>query len=53
MLGLQDRVGPRQTLDRMVAARFELPEAAINLRKSLRLKLEDVYGTAAEITEEK
>ena len=53
MLSLQDRVAPHETVDRMVAGRFELPEAAIDRRKSLRLKIEDVDGTAAEIAEPK
>ena len=53
VLSLQDRVAPHQTVDRMVAGRFELPEASIDRRKLLRLKIEDVDGTAAEITESK
>ena len=51
VLGLRDRVEPNRTIDRMAAGRFELPEAAVNARKSLRLRLEDVDGTTAEILE--
>ena len=51
VLTLRDKIGGRQTLDRMTGARFELPESAINQRKSVRLRLEDVDGTVAEITE--
>ena len=51
VLTLRDKIGGRQTLDRMAGARFELPEPAINQRKSLSLRLEDVDGTVAEITE--
>jgi hypothetical protein len=51
VLTLRDKIGGRQTLDRMTGARFELPESAINQRRSLRLRLEDVDGTVAEITE--
>lgn len=51
VLTLRDKIGGRQTLDRMTGARFELPESAINQRKSLRLRLEDVDGTVAEIPE--
>jgi len=35
----------------MAGARFELPEAAINARKMIRLRLEDVDGAAAELSE--
>ena len=48
---LQDRIAPRQSVDRMAAARFDLPEAAINGRKAIRLRLEDVDGAVAELTE--
>ena len=40
-----------KTLDRMTGARFELPESAIDRRKSVVLRLEDVDGTVAELTE--
>jgi hypothetical protein len=51
VLGMQDKILGGQTLDRMVAGRIELGEAAINARKGLRLRIEDVDGTVAEITE--
>ena len=35
----------------MAGARFELPEAAINARKVIRMRLEDVEGAAAELSE--
>jgi hypothetical protein len=47
ILSLQDRIPPHQTVDRMAGARFELPEAAINARKAIRIRIEDVDGTAA------
>lgn len=51
-LSLQDRIPPHQTVDRMAGARFELPEAVVNARKSLRIRIEDVDGTtAAELVE--
>jgi len=53
VLSLQDRVAPHQTVDRMVAGRFELPESSIDRRKSLRLKIDDVDGASAEIAEPK
>jgi hypothetical protein len=48
---LQDRIAPHQTLDRMAAARFNVPEAAINNRKAIRIRLEDVDGAMAELSE--
>src|ERR1700733_608161 len=42
VLSLQDRIPPHQTADLMAGARFELPEAAIDSRKMIRLRLEDV-----------
>jgi len=50
-LSLQDRIAPHKTADLMAGARFELPEAAVNSRKAIRLRLEDVDGAAAEVTE--
>ena len=51
VLSLQDRIAPHQTADLMAGARFELPEAAIDSRKMIRLRLEDVDGAAAELSE--
>jgi hypothetical protein len=50
-LSLQDRIPPHKIVDLMAGARFELPEGAVNSRKSIRLRIEDVDGTAAELTE--
>ncbi len=50
-LSLQDRIAPHKTADLMAGARFEVPEAAVNSRKSIRLRIEDVDGAVAEITE--
>jgi hypothetical protein len=50
-LSLQDRIGAHKTSDLMAGARFEVPEAIVNGRKSIRLRIEDVDGAAAEITE--
>jgi hypothetical protein len=48
---LQDKIAPHQTVDRMAAARFELLEPAIKGRKAIRIRLEDVDGTVAELSE--
>ena len=50
---LQDKIGPRQRVDRMAAARFDLPAAAVDSRKGLRIRIEDVDGTVAEFGESK
>jgi hypothetical protein len=51
VLSLQDRIPPNKTLDRMTAARFEVPESELDRRKSLVLRLEDVDGTVVELGE--
>ena len=35
----------------MAAARFNVPEAALNSRKAIRIRLEDVDGAVAELAE--
>jgi len=50
-LSLQDRIAPHNVADLMTGARFELPESAVNSRKSIRLRIEDVDGASTEITE--
>jgi len=50
-LSLQDRIEPHKTADLMAGARFELPESAVSGRKSIQLRIEDVDGAAAELTE--
>ncbi|HEY7336114.1 MAG TPA: hypothetical protein VH639_14590 [Bryobacteraceae bacterium] len=53
VLTLQDKIPPNKTLDRMTAARFEIPESQIDQRKSLSLRLQDLDGTVVELKEEK
>lgn len=50
-LSLQDRIAPHKLADLMAGARFEVPEAVVNSRKSIRLRIEDVDGAAADIAE--
>ncbi len=47
----RDKVASRQSMDRMVAVRFEIPESAIAARKNLRIVIEDVDGAVSEIAE--
>lgn len=45
------RIGPRESLDRMIAARVEAPEEVVLERKGLRLRVEDVDGAVSELRE--
>ena len=42
-----------KTTDRMLAVRFEIPQAQLDGRKDLRLRVEDVDGPSGEIVEKK
>ena len=50
-LKTRDRVMPRQSDDRMVAARFEIPEADLAARARFRIRVEEVDGAVSEILE--
>lgn len=49
VLSIKDKIGPHQTVDRMAGARFELGEQAIDARKSLHLRIEDLDGTVVDL----
>ena len=51
ILSLQDRVGPGQSMDRTAAARFEVPATAIDRRKSLHLRFDEIDGAVSEIAD--
>jgi len=51
VLAASDRIAAHQSLDRMAGARFEMPESAVNARRGLRVLIEDVDGTVAELAE--
>lgn len=51
VLSLRDTIPGGQTLDWMVAARFDLPSSALDQRKSIHLHLEDLDGTVADFSE--
>ena len=53
VLSIRDTVAPHQTVDRMVGARFDLPESKIDARKGIRLHIEEVDGAIVEIGEKK
>jgi len=51
VLSLRDLVKAGKTGDFMVAARFELPEQALQSRKGLHVRLIDLNGPVSELTE--
>ena len=50
-LVIQARIRPHQSLDRMVTARFEIPEQQLQARRKLRIRIEDVDGAVSELVE--
>jgi hypothetical protein len=53
VLGIKDRIEPHQRLDRMVAARFEIPESQTEERKAIHLHVEEIDGVTADLVEKK
>jgi hypothetical protein len=53
VLGIKDRIEPHQRLDRMVGARFEIPEAQAEERKAVHLHIEEMGGLAVDLIEKK
>lgn len=53
VLSIRDKIAPHQTVDRMVGARFELPESQIEARKGIRLHIEELDNAVVEIGEKK
>ena len=43
-LGLQDTIAPHSTVDRMVAAHFEVGNDELEKAKAVHLSIQDVYG---------
>ena len=50
-LTIRSRIQPRQTVDRMIGVRFEIPEAQVLSRKNLKIRVEEVDRGASEIEE--
>jgi len=48
---IRDRIKPHATLDRMIAARFEIPVKQLDARKALKLRIVDVDGPSGELIE--
>lgn len=47
---MKERIGPKETPDRMLAVRFEVPEAKIQMPKEIRVRIEDVDGAFSEFS---
>jgi hypothetical protein len=47
---LQDTIAPHSTVDRMVAAHFEVSEADLENAKAVHLSIQDVDGPLWETT---
>lgn len=50
-LTIRTKIAPRQSMDRMLASRFEMPEASLRERKQLRIRIEEVDGAVSELHE--
>ena len=48
---INDRINPGQTIDRMLAVSFKVPQAQFENRKAIRLRIRDVDGAVVEITD--
>jgi hypothetical protein len=53
VLGIEDKIAPHQRLDRMVGARFEIPESQAEERKAIHLHIEGMTGATADFVETK
>jgi hypothetical protein len=52
-LVIRDHIKPHETMDRMIAVRFEMPLARLDARKRLKVGIEDVDGPSGELVETK
>ncbi|MCL6507997.1 MAG: hypothetical protein K6T59_13330 [Bryobacteraceae bacterium] len=50
-LTARTKIGPRQTGDWMIAARFDIPEAQLQSRKAFHIRIAEVDGAVSEISE--
>ena len=49
----RERIPSRESRDRMAAARFEVPQAVVESRRSLMVRVEEVDGGISEIVEKR
>jgi len=52
-LVMKDKIPPHESQDRMIAARFEIPESQLQARKGLLVRVEDVDGPISDLAETK
>jgi len=50
---MRDSIPPHDSWDRMVAARFEVPESKLEARKRLAVRIEEVDGKVFDLSETK
>jgi hypothetical protein len=50
---MRDSIPPHNSWDRMVAARFEVPESKLEARKRLAVRIEEVDGKVFDLSETK
>ncbi|MBI1899336.1 MAG: hypothetical protein HYZ57_15470 [Acidobacteria bacterium] len=50
---LRDKIAPGQTLDRMIAVKFSVPEQEVAKRKTVRVVIEEVEGPKSTIEEKR
>jgi hypothetical protein len=50
-LVMKARINPGQSVDRMLAVRFEAPEKLVQTRKQLRIRIEELSGPVSEIVQ--
>jgi hypothetical protein len=48
---MKAKIAPKESLDRMIAVRFEIPQEKLDSRRRLIVRIEDVDGPVAEIAE--
>jgi hypothetical protein len=48
---IKQRIEPHTSVDRMVAARFEAPEAKLEARKRFLIQVEEIDGKVFEVRE--
>jgi len=49
----REKIAPKHTLDRMISARFDLPESALSERQAFLIRVEEIDGVVSEIAEKR
>jgi hypothetical protein len=50
---MRTHIRPHESMDRMIVARFEVPQSMLDARKAMRVRIEDVDGPSGELVETK